>query len=91
MSADGSLLRLTLVNRVFGATAFLFDGEDAKSGNRFERIIGFGMEKPDPKVSEIRGIDQQGDQEKREKNAFNERAQCGQAEKNLSASITDNE
>lgn len=65
MDTDGGLLRLALVNGVFGAAAFLFDSEDAKRSNGFERIIRLGMEKPEPKIGEVRGIDQKSGQEKR--------------------------
>ncbi|HTQ63094.1 MAG TPA: hypothetical protein VMI32_22935 [Candidatus Solibacter sp.] len=80
VDADRGLLGLQLVDGVFRFAAFLLDGEDAKRGDGFERIIWFGMEHARTKRDKVRSVNNGGSQQRRDQDAFCKSAKLEQAD-----------
>lgn len=68
MGADAGLLRLKLVDGVFGFAAFFVNRKDASCGDGFERVGGFRVNHADVERNEVHGAYDCDGQE-----------QCGQA------------
>ena len=58
MDADASLLRLHRIDGIFRFVALFVDGEDAKRGDGFKRVVGPRMHHAHANRSEVPGVNE---------------------------------